>query len=174
MPRFQNLVLRVCEAVSENLTATRLNKLLWLVDKAAFPETGRKITGHAYLRKVQGPVPRDNGKELAMMKESGQLEIRTSRDEQSGLSKREYKALAPADMSVFTEVEREIIDPTLREYATWPTYKLVSLAHDLVWANREDGEEINFDAYRVKFNFSRGELDAIKKHIEDAELAYEA
>lgn len=171
--KLENLVLLVCEAVPEHLTTTRLNKLLWILDKTAFLETGQKITGCRYIRKQYGPVPIDNGDALGVMEDKGLIEVIRSSDAETGMPRREYRAKAKADRSVFGEIEINLILKTLLEYAKWATRKLIALSHDLVWANRDDGEEINFEAYLARFNFTPAQKNKARQLIECAELAYE-
>lgn len=171
--KFENLVLLVCEAVPEHLTTTRLNKLLWILDKTAFLEIGQKITGCRYIRKQFGPVPKDNGDALGVMNDKGMIETIRSSDTETGMPRREYKAKTKADLSVFDKTELALIIKTLQDYAKWATLKLIRLSHDLVWANRNDGEEINFEAYLGKFNFTEAQKRKVQELIESAELAYE-
>ncbi len=69
--RFENLVLAICQKVpAEHLATTKLNKLIWLIDKTAFLELGKSITGATYLRKMNGPVPKDNKDIFALMRDN--------------------------------------------------------------------------------------------------------
>lgn len=171
--KFENLVLLICDAVPEKLTTTRLNKLLWLIDKTAFIENGDKITGCKYIKKQYGPVPVDNGEALGVMHDKGLINISIYRDEETDMARREYKGVSQANINIFSSKEYNIIQDVLKRFASWSARKLIQLSHDLIWANRDDWEEINFEAYLVKFNFSSMHKKSAQSMIEQAELAYE-
>lgn len=169
--KFENLVLAICEGIGGHITTTRLAKLLWLADKIAFRETGSKITDCRYIRKQFGPVPFENKDLLDIMREKGLISLRKTRDE--SYSRVEYIGRARPDMDVFSEDERRIIADFLREYRDTPTNRLVDLSHDLVWALRDDGETIPFEAYMAEIRMDDAKRKRAEEIIQAAELEYE-
>lgn len=125
------------------------------------------------MRKQYGPVPYDNGEVLALMAERGLLEIKTLRDSDGEMPGQEYKASKAPDRNAFMPDELEVIERGLSEYSGVSTGQLVRLSHDLVWANREDGEEIKFEAYLRRLNLTPNLERKMRAAIEAAELAYE-
>lgn len=169
LAKFKNVVLYICNNCPGRMTTTRLNKLLWLMDKTAFLETARTITDWSYLRKKFGPVPKDNYDALGIMKDESGLQMTHA---ESGMSETTvYMALKMPDLSEFSEHELQIMKKVINCYGHAPTEELVKLSHDLVWASYEDGEKIPFEAYLSvddDINLSKPVAEKIKK----AEMEY--
>jgi len=172
--RLENLVLAVCEVVPpEHLSTTKLNKLLWLIDKTAFMTFGRTITGCSYLRKARGPVPQGNKDIFRQMEANGALEcIRDMhRAPSASLQSVNYHGRISANNEVFSPEERGVISDILQQYGNKSTRELVDLSHDLAWATYEDGEEIPFAAYLSSIQ-NENELDSVRRIIDKAESEY--
>lgn len=169
--KFENLVLAICESVEGPVTTTRLAKLLWLVDKAAYLQFGDKITGCRYIRKQFGPVPVDNHELLAVMREEGLISI--NKECGPEFSRVEYSPLRRPDMGAFDEREREVIENALTAHRNDSTRRLIAMSHDLAWALSEDGEEIPFAAYLGELAIWRNDPVRARRIIDKAELEYE-
>ena len=175
--KFENLVLAVCVRVPpEHLTTIKLNKLLWLVDKEVFCRAGYTVTGMEYLRKMDGPVPKNNQDMFHAMASKGLLRIETKRIYDKDASrpryrrKSNYHGLAKPDMKVFSDVEQHIIEQVLADHSHKSLDQLVNIAHDIVWATFDDNEVIPMEAY-----LSHSRLDdshAFRQRIHNAELYY--
>ena len=175
LEKFENLVLAICETVPpEYLATTKLNKLLWLVDKTAFMRLGKSVTCSAYLRKRKGPVPQDNRDVFAIMQENHILATEQGRwnlpaDQMQSVN---YRGLKKANMDVFSQEEKDIIFSVINEYGKKPASQLVNLSHDLVWATFEDGDVIPFEAYLSSIK-DENNLPEVQQIIADAELEYD-
>ena len=175
--KFENLVLAICSRVpSEHLTTIKLNKLLWMIDKEVFCRTGSTVTGIDYLRKMDGPVPKNNQALFEGMAAKGLLQIEAKRIYDKGASrpryrrKSNYHGLVAPDMTVFSDAEQLHIEQILAANAHKSLDLLVSIAHDIVWATFDDNEVIPMEAY-----LSRSELDSsevFRQRIHAAEVYY--
>lgn len=165
--KFENVVLYICENAHGRMTTTRLNKLLWLIDKTAFLRNAQTVTDWSYIRKRFGPVPKDNYDAFGVMADKSKLRITLEHGE--GFETAFYAALKKPDMTVFSEAEKNVMEDVMKNYVKVSTDMLVELSHDLVWATYEDGETIPFEAYLSVFPV---ELPSVKNKIDMAEKEY--
>src|SRR2546425_2356963 len=99
----------------------KLNKLLYRADFEAYRRLGRSITGETYEKQEWGPVARDLPIVLDELGAAGRLRWQLiprgphTRKVPSMVS----EADAAPDLSTFAEGEREVIEDTLRELATY-------------------------------------------------------
>lgn len=166
--KFENVVLYICENSPGRMTTTRLNKMLWLVDKTSFLQNASTITEWLYIRKRFGPVPKDNYDALTIMAEKGLLKINLEHNE--GFETAFYTARQNPDMSLFSPIEIKSMEDAMHNYANLSTDKLIGISHDLVWATFEDGEAIPFEAYLSEFPT---DLPQVRGRIELAEKEYQ-
>lgn len=105
----------------EGFGMVKLNKLLYRVDFEAFRRLGRAITGEVYEKQEYGPVARDLPIVLDELAAHGRLRWQQ-------LLSGPYTRIVPSaneepdaqpDLSLFHNDERQIIDDTLRELATY-------------------------------------------------------
>lgn len=174
--KFEQLVLTICAHVPpDHLTTTKLNKLIWLVDKTAMCETHRTVTGVPYIRKMNGPAPEYNKVLFQGMHDRGILYVSTSPAPKRGRGrvKETYKALAAPNEHVFTTEERQLIQRVLTRYGNTSVDALVELSHDLAWAAYDDGEIIPMEAYLVSSPLLTPESPEGRKLIAEAESAYD-
>ncbi len=106
---------------------TKLMKLLYLIDFAAYGEIGKSITNDTYEHWTLGPVPRN------IWRKCGALlsDIVDQVTEERGTGK--YTRFVPKidpDLSVFTKTELEIIDSIIKKYGTKFQQELVELVHE--------------------------------------------
>lgn len=153
------------------MTTIRLNKLLWLMDKEAFLQTTRTITGSPYIRKRFGPVPQNYLATYNAMADKGYLKIVHSRDD--NFEKTKYTARRKATLSCFDDDELGIMREVLDKYGSASVGRLVKLSHDLTWARHEDGEKIPFEAYLSAVPNAR-RIPVLRKIIEEEEAKYAA
>ena len=126
---------------SSTLGATKLNKALWFSDSFAYRLLGQPITDAVYVKRQYGPVPRQILPALKQLQDEGALLIRAS--VHFNRQKRDFIALQPADPTVFSEPEREIIDSVIAWVCDQHTATSISeLSHDGIWEAAEEGEEI--------------------------------
>lgn len=146
--RAKKLVHYICAKCDDpaKLGATKLNKVLWYCDTIAYRMRGQTISGDtSYIKRQFGPVPKRIQEILAELQNEKALLIRES--EFFGKVKRDFIALKPADMSDFTDDEREIIDEVLKIICDQFTAVSISeLSHDIIWDAAEIGEEIPIHA----------------------------
>lgn len=141
--KFKRLVHYACALCDDTskLGATKLNKVLWYSDTFAYRLTGKSISGETYLKRQYGPVPARILRALRELEGEGILHVRESA--YFGKPKREYVVLKPANPSVFSEEEREIVRQVVDIVCNEHTAASISdLSHDEIWDAAEIGEEI--------------------------------
>jgi hypothetical protein len=182
--KFKELVVYLSEVAEregdEGFGMVKLNKLLYRADFEAYRLLGRSITGETYEKQEFGPVARNLLIALDELAASGRLywqqvprgphtsKVPTiPKDESTG-----------ADTSQFSETEREIIDHTLQELATYGG-KSVS-----TWSHRQSagwnmvpqiGQEIEYStAFTRTEPIPAEEIERAKQYARDKGWTREA
>lgn len=156
--RLDTLVHYVCARCDNpsKLGATKLNKVLWYSDVFAFAQFGKSVTGATYIKRQFGPVPRDIVEACARLQQSGALVQRVGNC--NGYAQKQFIALSPADISVFSAEQISLVDSILDAICSNHTATSISeLSHDLVWEVAAIGEEIPMAA--AAFGGNVGEID---------------
>ncbi len=142
--RFKALVHYVCDLCDDptRLGATKLNKVLWYADTFAYRLLGQTISGEkAYIKRQFGPVPKRILQTLQELEVEGTIHVRES--DYFGKPKREFISLEPADDSIFSDDELDIVNQVIRVVCGEHTATSISdLSHDVIWKAAEMGEEI--------------------------------
>jgi len=101
---------------TKGLNTTKLLKLLYFLDFSYFKQTGYPSIGLEYYSFQNGPVPKSFWLEIKGDKVpedfEGKIAIIPVQDENSfktGYKERQFKALVPPDMSVFSPREKELL-----------------------------------------------------------------
>lgn len=123
----------------------KVAKLLWLSDFEAHRRYGRSITGERYVADELGPAPADEMLALRDLEAAGDLVIERGYEKQQLLH-----ATRPADLSIFTEGERGIVNETLERYRDWTGSQLVELAHEYPgWKLAQRGADIPYHSVHI-------------------------
>lgn len=142
--RLKALVHYMCDRCGDptKLGATKLNKALWYADTFAYRLLGRTISGEqGYIKRQFGPVPRRILEALRALEAEGAIRVRES--DYFGKPKREFISLEPADDSLFSDDELDIVNQVIRVVCDEHTATSISdLSHDIIWAAAGMGEEI--------------------------------
>jgi hypothetical protein len=93
--------------------AVKLNKLLFYCDFRSYLTFGNPITGQEYFALKNGPAPRRLLPVTTKLFEKGEFAIQQV--EYCGYIQKKPIALRPADVSVFTPQEMNLIDQTIQE-----------------------------------------------------------
>jgi antitoxin SocA-like protein len=130
-------------AVAPHFGKVLLAKVLFWSDFEHFAKTGQSITGHAYVKLPNGPVPERFDAELNRMQQQGELVMVP---EQIGPHTQQRPvALAEPDMSVFSEAELEIIDRVISQHQAMTASEASAYSHVTVgWQAARPGERIPF------------------------------
>ena len=144
--KFVELLVYVVNALgdSDKGMATKLNKLLYFCDFAHVRRTGDPITGFDYQKLPQGPAPRAMVpiRERLILDET--LSLRASTDA-FGYNHHALSASREADLSVFSDSERETIQAVVGEVINMSARQVSDLSHeDAGWQMLSVGESIPY------------------------------
>lgn len=145
--KFKNLVHFVVASCEDpqRLGATRLNKILWFADAAAYRLNGVSISGETYVKRKRGPVPKSILHAIRELEAEERIHVRDKTF--PGYKMRLFVALKDADTAAFSEQEMEIVRGIAQEICDVHSANSISdLSHDQIWLAANDGEEIPLHA----------------------------
>lgn len=146
--RLRELILYIADKCTSDSTfgATKLNKILYFADFHSYAKRGQPITGTAYMRLDNGPVPKALLPVRNDMEEKGELVVR--RDYMYGPQYEQHKviALRNAELDMFTGTDIAIVDSVIEQ--TWgKTASQVSdESHGIAWRLVNDRQAIPYEA----------------------------
>lgn len=111
-------------------SSTKLNKLLFYCDFAAFRRFGRSMTGHFYQKLPFGPAPKAMLPILEQMK-GNQDCVEIERDH-FGHTQRRVLALRPPDVSLFSAEEIYLADGVVGDLWDSTASEVSDLSHDFI------------------------------------------
>ncbi len=114
-------------AGSSGAFRTKLNKLLFYADFLNFKQSAVSISGAPYLAFQRGPVPQHYDWMTEDLEQRG--EIQTTEWASGEKSGEIITALRPADMSVFSEAERRVLEFVSTHFARATSTELMELSH---------------------------------------------
>jgi hypothetical protein len=124
--------------------ATKLNKLLYFCDFAHVRRPGDPITGFEYQKLPQGPAPRAMVPVRDRLLDDGTLTLRVENDA-FGYNHHVYTTTRLADMTVFSDSERETIDNVVGELSSMSGRQVSDLSHeDAGWQMVDVGKTIPY------------------------------
>jgi len=116
----------------DQLGATKLNKVLWWVDCAAYRHWGASISGlDTYIRLPNGPVPDGIREALDLLKRSGCV-VEQSRPTPAG-SRREFIALKEPPVAEFSAEEIDLIGQVITAVCCMTAAEASNASHDALW-----------------------------------------
>jgi hypothetical protein len=161
--KFRDLVHYVCAHGGTSLGATKLNKILWLLDTASYIEKGSPITASKYVRRDKGPVPKQILQTLSSLEAEGRIAI--SRSQVGPYKKRDFLSLVEPDTTRITKDEMETAQFFINYVCEHHTTASISeFTHDIVWESAQDGEEIPLEA-----TLASEAAEITQKHIDWAD-----
>lgn len=144
--KFVELLVYAVHALSHDdaAMATRLNKLLYFCDFAHVRRTGDPITGQDYEKLPGGPAPRVMSSTRDRLVAEGVLSQRV-RTDAFGYNHHVFSAAREADLSIFSESERETIQDVVAELVEMSARQISDLSHeDAGWQMVGVGESIPY------------------------------
>ena len=129
----------------QNFGETKLVKLLYFADCAAFWRRGEPITGSTYVHYQFGPYPLDWYISKSEMQESGAVLV--EREVVYGTYPRHrWTALKPGEVELLEPDEREILDEQLKRFAHFNASGIVEYSHrEIAWLTTEEGEPLAYE-----------------------------
>lgn len=129
-------------------SSTKLNKLLFYCDFAAYRQLGCPITGHSYQKLPFGPAPKAMLPILSQMKEEEAC-IEVERDH-FGLKQKRVVARRPPEVSVFSAQELYLADRIVEDLWESTASQVSDLSHDFIgWKAAELNEVIPYETVFV-------------------------
>ena len=120
----------------DQLGATKLNKILWFIDCAAFKEFGHSISGlHSYTKRQFGPTPYAMPVVLKEVKSEGLISEEVQ--EYTIGFRREYHSLVEPDFDVFSKSEIDLINRVIVDHISMTANEISELSHDALWEETE-------------------------------------
>lgn len=145
--RLRELILYVCRLSEDDPSfgATKLNKLLFFIDFAAYKKFGESISRVEYVRLDNGPAPQVMQPLREEMVELGDMVI-AERDYYGHTQKKPY-ALREPRLSDFTADQVVIIQDVVKRYADRSARDLSEKSHEFVgWKYARTGHPIPYSA----------------------------
>lgn len=116
----------------DQLGATKLNKVLWWVDCAAYRRWGRSLSGlQSYVRLPNGPVP-DGIKDVIEYLKAQRAIIDRSQPTPAG-NRREFISIAEPPVSVFSAEEIDVINQVIVGVCQMTAAEASAASHDALW-----------------------------------------
>lgn len=144
--KFAELLVYVASQVENESTNgdTKLNKLLYFADVAAYRETGRAISGARYKHQRRGPIAAALWPVREELVKDHRLEVAERPVGRHGKQRR-TKAIDDPDLSMFTEEEKAIIDGVIDRFRGCTAKKMEDFAHEEpAWLITQDEEDMTY------------------------------
>jgi uncharacterized phage-associated protein len=123
---------------------TKLAKLLYFSDFAAYLQLGAPITGATYVKYPRGPLPRDFYEVLKSLEDAGAL-VKHHTPMGTYVQHR-YVALRSPDLSQFSGEEIALVDRVVEQFAGLDASTLSTRSHmEAGWLSAEDYDEIPYE-----------------------------
>lgn len=138
---------RQCEE-DPRFGATKLNKLLWNADFAAYVEFGKSITGQEYFALEHGPAPRRLLPVLDQLKQEQAAAVRP--DDHFGWTQQRTFALRAPNLRLFGGPEIALVDRVIRECWHQNATEVSEASHGFIgWKVAKRGETIPYSVALV-------------------------
>lgn len=150
--KLAELILLIAERSQGDPTfgAVKLNKLLFYCDFTAYLTFGSPITGQEYFALKNGPAPRRLKPVTTKMANDGEFAIQET--QYCGYRQNKPIALRPADVSVFTPEEINLIDQIIQKNRGKNATQISDESHLFVgWRVARDQETIPYQTALVGF-----------------------
>jgi hypothetical protein len=144
--RMRELILYIADRSKgdDKFSATKLNKILYHSDSAAFRELGTPITGVQYMRLDYGPAPVHLVPVREQMLKDNEIEIKKTlyytREQDRIIAKRK------ANQLLFSSDELAIVDAVIEEMKNFDASTASYMTHGRVWEIAKNGQRIPYEA----------------------------
>lgn len=149
--RFRELILYVSEkcATDPKFGATKLNKILYFSDFLAYARLGEPITGFAYHREKNGPVPKRLLAIQQHMIEAGEMALQPVLLLSGRVQQRPVNLRSPR-LELFTAQQVALVDSIVEELRDSTAEEVSELSHHMVgWKVANPGESIPYESVFV-------------------------
>lgn len=149
--KFREMVLYVAKEAQDDpkCGATKLNKILFYADFAAYRKWGASISGQEYQKLEWGPAPRRLKPEVEAMERSKDC-VWAERD-YYGRALRKLIALREPDLSLFSAEEVDLIRDVVDRLRELNATEVSDLSHEFLgWQAAEFGETIPYETSLIE------------------------
>lgn len=128
----------------ERFGKTKLNKILWKADFAAFSDRGSPVTGRPYQKLGNGPAPVEMPTILAEMEADGLIEIVQV---QVG-SVTEHRVIAKTDPTLrfFSPDDLRFVDLAIEYFWETTATEASDLSHGVAWKTRAEMDPLPYES----------------------------
>ena len=139
----------IARAPTDQLGATKLNKVLWYIDCWSWWQNGESLTGlKSYTRMKHGPVPKQLPNKLSTMKKDGSI-IERRVDTPVGV-RREFVSLIEPDLSGLSAGDIDMIHKVIAYLCKMSAKDASEITHDAYWEEIPEGGEMSIAAGSVQ------------------------
>lgn len=145
LEKLKEVILHISEVCKDEpeYGATKLNKILFVIDFYAFSILEKPITEAKYFHLVNGPAPKEMLQAQDELIVEGKAEIQ--KEEYFGRTQKRLVPIEGPDLSIFSKEEREIMKEVIDSTRGFNARKLSDWTHELSpWILTEDKEDIPF------------------------------
>ncbi|MEM9734954.1 MAG: Panacea domain-containing protein [Pseudomonadota bacterium] len=144
--RLQEAVLYVCSKAidMERFGRVKLNKILWRADFMAYAERGVPVTGRAYVKLPEGPVPSEMTIVSNRLLRGGHL--RTDEIQVGQHTEKRPVALAQPNLKYFSPLDLDFLDGAIKHFWKHTGAAASEESHGIAWKTRELGENLPYQS----------------------------
>lgn len=150
--RLRELILYVSakSAGMKRFGSVKLNKIIWKADFTAYSARSVTVTGRAYQRLTNGPAPIEMQPLLAEMNQDDLIGFDITNfgkgsDGRDVIEKRPVAKVEP-NLRWFSRDDLAFVDTAIEYYWSMSGTETSGDSHGLIWASREDGDPIPYEA----------------------------
>ncbi|HEX8667210.1 MAG TPA: Panacea domain-containing protein [Allosphingosinicella sp.] len=144
--RFRELIIYVASKSADDphFGATKLNKILFYADMAAFERFGEPLTGMAYFRLDRGPAPMALKPIQRDLEQEGAIAV----FERSVGNRQQIRTVAKRepDTDLFTDGELRLVDEIIASFEGMTADEASARSHKIAWHVLSDRERIPYEA----------------------------
>lgn len=149
--------------------SVKLNKVLLNADQFYFARTGKSISGQAYKKHAQGPVPKDMVEAMNRLKEANAVSVRQL-PAARGFTRNAIFATRAADLTMFSAEEIAFLTEVVEDLKDVNCSVLSEESHGAAWQNADLYEELPLGSifYPSRYEATEGDrqrgLELMSKH----------
>jgi Protein of unknown function (DUF4065) len=143
--KLKQLILYIASRMegAEFFGVTKLNKVLFRAEHAAYRELGHKLTDFQYQKNAMGPTLRAFLPVTAEMKEAGQIDWESRPVGRAGEAEKRLRALVEPDLRGFSPHEIKVIDREIERAWSLTAAQVSDEEHETAaWFATRSGETI--------------------------------
>jgi uncharacterized phage-associated protein len=140
----------IAKADGHDIGKTKLNKILWFADCAAWRSHGRTITGlNEYVKLQYGPVPPRIDMALSYLGREGRADL--VHQYVGPYIRLSYRPLVePQQNNHIAPLDRQILDDVIEAVRPMTAFDVSELSHDALWHATPYGQKISVAAAAVQ------------------------